>query len=139
MGIKWRGTLVTLDEFSVDGRLLSSAGYSELEWPIPLLGLLPNASRVAHDGSVIIGAIDRTWREGNDVLGEGRLTDQAAVGAFAVEGRIACGADMDHFRVVEDAMAPRHLTVATSRLTAVTVYLNGGKGAFPRCGIELDR
>lgn len=138
MGDRWSGTLVTLDEFSVDGRLLSSAGYSERELPIFLLGLLPSADRTEHDGSVIIGTIDRTWREGNDVMGEGHLTDQATIEALMAEDRMACGADMDRFRTVEDAMAPRHLVASVSRLAGVTVYLNGGKGAFPRCGIELD-
>lgn len=69
----WRGVLAVEEELTGDDRMFAAEALRLDE----VSGVLPldwaRERREGHDGAVTIGTIDRAWREGSQVWGEGRF------------------------------------------------------------------
>lgn len=68
----WRGVLAPMDTKSGDGRLLAPLSSIRTR-DLPLVMMGQEALAPGHDGAVTVGAIDRVWEEGGNIMGEGRF------------------------------------------------------------------
>jgi hypothetical protein len=68
-GMTWRAVLCVEGEPTEDGRLLAPGSITWRTLPLTLLAQLETAA--GHDGAEVCGRIDRIWRDGSNIMGEG--------------------------------------------------------------------
>lgn len=94
--VRWSGILGVENEMTGDGRLIEA---NALRWDEGSLPLRYVSSDVgAHDGATVVGRIDRVWRTGHNIYGEGIIDLSTADGsdaARAVAERLQDGISMD--------------------------------------------
>lgn len=73
LGARWRGLLAVENRPTGDGRVLAAGSVTWEEGrPFPVMAMLRNADGGGgHAGAVVAARIDRVWREGNEIWGEG--------------------------------------------------------------------
>lgn len=95
--VPFHGVLVPEDELSGDGRKFMANALTWRELPLPLSWQKVNEA--GHDGSVIVGRLDRIWREGNLIHTAGMFlaTEEAdeAIGMMAEGGLRGVSVDVD--------------------------------------------
>ena len=69
IGPTWRAVLCVEGEPTEDGRLLAPGSTTWRDLPLTLLCQTETAP--GHDGAEVCGRIDRIWREGMNIMGEG--------------------------------------------------------------------
>jgi hypothetical protein len=74
----WEGVLTIEGEESGDGRMFSSGSLDWAEVPLPLLYQPANTG--GHNGSIIIGDIQKLARRGNEIWGRGKINGSALAG-----------------------------------------------------------
>lgn len=131
---------------SGDGRKFVPGALTLRELPIPLLWQVETSE--GHDGSVLVGRVDRVQRVAN---GLGNATGVFDTGPHAQEAERLVregflrwvSADLDQFRANEDApdenstedeIGGQKMTIRKARLMAITLV---PKPAFQECTIEL--
>lgn len=78
-GPSWRAVLCVEGQPTEDGRLLAPGSITWRDLPLSLLCQTETAA--GHDGSVVCGRIDRIWRDGSNIIGEGVFDS----GEFGIE------------------------------------------------------
>lgn len=82
MQVPWEGVLVIEGEMTGDGRLIEP---NALRWESGSIPLRYVSSDVgAHDGATVVGRIDRIWRAGDEIRGEGIIDTATPDGAEAL-------------------------------------------------------
>lgn len=70
-GLHWTAILCPEGEPTDDGRIFAPGSVSWRDLPLTLMGMIQTAD--GHDGAQVCGRIDRIWKEGNLVMGEGEF------------------------------------------------------------------
>lgn len=121
--VPWHGVLAPEGTPSGDGRQFADGALRNRDLPLPLKWMPVDAE--GHDGSVVVGRIDRIWRQDGKVYGEG-VFDHSANAYEAIRqiaNEMIRGVSVD----VDDATAAldendEHLTVFSSaRIAAATL------------------
>ncbi len=92
---RWTATLAPEGVQTDDGRMFAPGSITWRDLPLTLMAQLETAE--GHDGAVVAGRIDRIWREGALILGEG-VFDDGEVGseiARLVDERVLRGISVD--------------------------------------------
>lgn len=81
--VKWRAVLAREGEITADGRVIDPGALSWRPLPLTLMAMIVN-SESGHAGSEVAGRIDRIYRDGFDIVGEG-IFDVGEYGATIAE------------------------------------------------------
>lgn len=106
VGYHWVATLCPEAALTDDGRAFAPGGIDWRELPLSLMAMIE--TQEGHDGAQVSGRIDRIWREGNLVKGEG-VFDSGEFGtdiARMVDDRTLRGVSVD-IAVHEFEVGPR--------------------------------
>lgn len=84
LGSGWRGVLVVEGIASGDGRLIELGALGVRKLPLPLTVMFSNpVGGTGHDGAQLAGRVDRVWRDGANIWGEGIFDLGSEVGIEA--------------------------------------------------------
>lgn len=72
-GLRWTADFVPEGVLTDDGRAMAPGSLTWRELPLSLMAMLE--TQEGHDGARVSGRIDRVWREGNMIRGEGMFDD----------------------------------------------------------------
>ena len=81
MGPAWEGVLALEDELTGDGRMLEGGALRWETLPVPLRWVREDVGE--HMNAVVVGRIDRVWRDGNRIMGAGVFDAGSADGLEA--------------------------------------------------------
>lgn len=71
---RWRGIIAPLDTPSGDGRVIGTPHSGKIRVrPLPMPLLYQLVTGKGHENSVVVGDVDRVWRDGSYLMGEGRF------------------------------------------------------------------
>ncbi|MFI6326581.1 hypothetical protein ACIBG8_54295 [Nonomuraea sp. NPDC050556] len=71
---RWRGVIAPLNTASADGRVIAAPASGKVRVrPLPMPLLYQLMSDDGHKRSVIVGDVDRVWRDGDYLMGAGRF------------------------------------------------------------------
>lgn len=128
----WSGVLCPEGVETGDGRMFALDSITWRDLPLPLLW--QESSSMGHDGSVVVGRIDKIWRENGLIHGEGVLldNDEAKEATELLRSRALRGVSVDldavsaHFEEDEDqdeeSLFPSGvLVVDEGRISAATL------------------
>lgn len=93
---RWKGVIGVEGELTGDGRLIEKNALRWENLPIPFRFVSVDVG--FHDGAVVVGNVDKIYREGGKVMGEGNLDLGSEEGVEAhrlIEGHIQDGVSMD--------------------------------------------
>lgn len=120
--VPWHGVLAPEGTPSGDGRQFAPESLRNRDLPLPLKYMAADAE--GHDGSVVVGRIDRIWREDGKMLGEGVFdsSPQAYEAIRQIAEQMIRGVSVD----VDDATAALEeesglTTFSSARIAAATL------------------
>lgn len=100
----WRGILASEDELTGDDRLIKGNALTWTEGLVLPLRWIRESTGEGHSGAVSVGTIERVWRSGSEVWGEGRFDLESEEGREAArrvldKQAIAPSVDLDRMTV----------------------------------------
>lgn len=144
-GPTWRAVLCVEGQPTEDGRLLEPGSISWRDLPLSLL--CQTETEVGHDGAEVCGRIDRIWRDGSNIMGEG-VFDSGTFGIEAarlVADQMLRGVSID-LAVLEyelrsdgssvDALAPNYDETVADNGDELFVVTDGVIGAATICAFQ---
>ena len=129
LGAPWRGLLAVESNPTGDGRVLAAGSVTWEEGrPFPVMAMLRNADGGGgHAGAIVAARIDRVWRDGNEIWGEG-FFESGDVGAEVsrlIREQVLTGLSVDLDNVVatfsEDNNGDPLTVIESANLRGVTI------------------
>ena len=121
--IPWHGVLAPEGIFSGDGRKFTEGALSWRDLPLPLLW--QEKSGMGHEGSVIVGSIERIWKDGHLTRASGTFADTEdadKVIGLMVDGHLrGVSVDVDQAEMAMESEDSDRMLFSKGRISAATL------------------